>query len=130
VVSHPSGIFVHSTGSCQKWPTFKSGPDVSHWDCVCRNCGEEFKSNASKDEYIPRWVCKTETKVSLALKCALSKQGVKNFVLWEVLRSYSCALRHGSMNMRIRRVYENFNNNDMEVKLLQRCLVLAVLVIL
>jgi len=33
-------------------------PDVSHWDCICRNCGEEFKRNASKDEYIPRWVCK------------------------------------------------------------------------
>ena len=47
-------------------------PDVSRWDCICRNCGEEFNRNASKDEYIPRWVCKTETKVSLALKCALS----------------------------------------------------------
>ena len=50
----------------QKW-----APDVSHWDCICRNCGEEFKRNASKDEYIPRWVRKTEPKVSLALKCAL-----------------------------------------------------------
>ena len=60
----------------QKW-----APDVSHWDCICRNCGEEFKRNASKDEYISRWVHKTEPKVSLALKCALedcqSKQGVK-----------------------------------------------------
>jgi len=37
--------------------------------------------NASKDEYIPRWVRETEPKVSLALKCTLedcqSKQGVK-----------------------------------------------------
>jgi len=60
----------------QKW-----APDVSHWDCICRNCGEEFKRNASKDAYISRWVHKTEPKASLALKCALedcqSKQGVK-----------------------------------------------------
>jgi len=69
----------------QKW-----APDVSHSDCIWRNCGEEFERNDSKDEYIPRWVRNTEPKVSSALKCALedcqSKQGVKLF-LWEVLSS-------------------------------------------
>jgi len=51
VVSHPLGIFMYSTGSRQKWPLQKWAPDVSHWDCICRNCGEEFKRNASKDVY-------------------------------------------------------------------------------